>query len=114
MHNRLKTRDRLYRFGIVNSEECILCNNDSESAEHFFFECRLSAECLRNLKEWFNWNCKATSLHGLVKWLRKANCSRFRKAVLAAGVAATVYILWKARNELFWNDKRMDQPEMMK
>lgn len=37
--NRLPTKDRLLRFGLINSHICVLCENDIESRNHLFFKC---------------------------------------------------------------------------
>lgn len=40
LRGRLKTRDRLSRFGLINDNSCPLCNNnDNEIANHLFGYC---------------------------------------------------------------------------
>ena len=41
--DKLPTRSRLYSFGILNSDSCVLCNSDSETRDHLFFACPYSA-----------------------------------------------------------------------
>uniref|UniRef100_A0A803Q8P1 Reverse transcriptase zinc-binding domain-containing protein n=1 Tax=Cannabis sativa TaxID=3483 RepID=A0A803Q8P1_CANSA len=105
MLNKLKTRDRLFKHGYIDGAECIFCNNVAETTNHLFFECYFGTECLKQVKEWLGWHTTAAALTGLLKWVRKARCSSFKKKVLAAGMAALVYCIWIARNELVWNTK---------
>uniref|UniRef100_A0A803PDG0 Reverse transcriptase domain-containing protein n=1 Tax=Cannabis sativa TaxID=3483 RepID=A0A803PDG0_CANSA len=91
MINRLKTRDRLFHHGYIAGADCIFCNNAAETTNHIFFECFVAAECLKQVKGWFGWHTTTTELTDLLKWIRKARCSSFKKQVLAAGVAALVH-----------------------
>jgi hypothetical protein len=38
-HDRLPTRERLKRFGIINEDLCVLCSSSTETRDHIFFEC---------------------------------------------------------------------------
>ncbi|CAH2060492.1 unnamed protein product, partial [Thlaspi arvense] len=42
--NRMLTRDRLRRWGIMVPSQCLLCNTHDESREHLFFDCPYSNE----------------------------------------------------------------------
>uniref|UniRef100_A0A803P9I4 Reverse transcriptase n=1 Tax=Cannabis sativa TaxID=3483 RepID=A0A803P9I4_CANSA len=77
-----------------------------ETIDHLFFRCDFSQQCLLKLKEWLKWHTQAVTLNTTLKWIRKANQSKFRKSVKAAGVTALVYLIWKARNDMIWNEKR--------
>ncbi|XP_020250145.1 uncharacterized protein LOC109827551 [Asparagus officinalis] len=43
LYNRLATRDRLFRFGIISAVECVLCSGGIESRDHLYFQCPYSA-----------------------------------------------------------------------
>ncbi|XP_026399752.1 uncharacterized protein LOC113295636 [Papaver somniferum] len=43
LHGRLKTRDKLVRWGISENYNCVLCDNGRESEAHLFHECPFSA-----------------------------------------------------------------------
>ncbi|PRQ37611.1 putative reverse transcriptase zinc-binding domain-containing protein [Rosa chinensis] len=47
LRGRLKTRDRLSRFGIINDNSCLLCNRDNETADHLFGYCEFTKEVWR-------------------------------------------------------------------
>jgi hypothetical protein len=38
--NKLPTRDRLCRFGIIQDSVCVLCGEADETSQHIFFECQ--------------------------------------------------------------------------
>ncbi|XP_020243416.1 uncharacterized protein LOC109821658 [Asparagus officinalis] len=40
--NRLPTRERLCKIGIIQESSCILCKQDVETTKHLFFECEFS------------------------------------------------------------------------
>ncbi|KAL6209023.1 hypothetical protein ACLB2K_019966 [Fragaria x ananassa] len=42
LRGRLKTRDRLSRFGITEDNSCCLCNEDNETVDHLFGYCRFT------------------------------------------------------------------------
>lgn len=39
MANALNTKDKLCRLGIISEDLCVLCNSESETNTHLFFEC---------------------------------------------------------------------------
>lgn len=42
IQNRINTRDRLFRFGIVPESSCVFCSTVTESIQHLFFDCDFS------------------------------------------------------------------------
>ncbi|XP_059310770.1 uncharacterized protein LOC132062155 [Lycium ferocissimum] len=48
-HNRLLTRQRLKRMGIISDESCVLCGGAVESIAHLYFDCQFSRACLDNI-----------------------------------------------------------------
>uniref|UniRef100_A0A803PTY7 Reverse transcriptase domain-containing protein n=1 Tax=Cannabis sativa TaxID=3483 RepID=A0A803PTY7_CANSA len=46
VQDRLKTRDRLKRMGIVNEDTCTLCGQVTETCAHLFFDCPVAKSCL--------------------------------------------------------------------
>ena len=43
LSNRLLTKSRPLKFGIIDNDDCVLCNTGLESIEHLFFSCEYSA-----------------------------------------------------------------------
>ncbi|KAF4354750.1 hypothetical protein F8388_026545 [Cannabis sativa] len=40
MLNKLKTKDRLIKMGIMVQEKCSLCEEQAKSIQHLFFDCK--------------------------------------------------------------------------
>ncbi|XP_062094210.1 uncharacterized protein LOC133800270 [Humulus lupulus] len=100
--DRLKTKQRLLNFQMVNNSTYLLCDIHEESVTHLFFECHLSKSCIQKVKEKMGWGAKSEELRSLLWWISRAQMSKFCKLVYAAFVAAVVYHIWKARSEVFW------------
>ncbi|KAL2933787.1 hypothetical protein RDABS01_016906 [Bienertia sinuspersici] len=49
---RLFTKDRLAKIGILEDQACCLCNNGDESHLHLFFECDYSKACMAMVANW--------------------------------------------------------------
>uniref|UniRef100_A0A803QNG3 Reverse transcriptase zinc-binding domain-containing protein n=1 Tax=Cannabis sativa TaxID=3483 RepID=A0A803QNG3_CANSA len=105
MHNRLRTKARLKAHNIVQEDTCVLCNQHQENIEHLFFICSVSAHCLLEVKQWLQWGSQCNSMQQLVRGIRRAKLSSFRKNVFSATIASLIYNLWKARNEHIWDMK---------
>ncbi|XP_026439688.1 uncharacterized protein LOC113338492 [Papaver somniferum] len=43
LHGRLKTRDKLLKWGVSENDKCVLCDNGSESVAHLFHDCHFYA-----------------------------------------------------------------------
>ncbi|XP_074265998.1 uncharacterized protein LOC141588454 [Silene latifolia] len=56
--NRFMTKERLLRYGIINSDLCDLCGTTQETHSHLFSDCCYSQRCLILLKKWvdIDWN----------------------------------------------------------
>uniref|UniRef100_A0A803P4V0 Reverse transcriptase n=1 Tax=Cannabis sativa TaxID=3483 RepID=A0A803P4V0_CANSA len=78
MLNRLKTQDRLLRFGI------------------------------QDLKTWLDWHAQTSNLQELLKWIGKSKPSKFKKGVLSTAAVGLLYNIWRARNEAVWQKTRVN------
>uniref|UniRef100_A0A803QHQ4 Reverse transcriptase zinc-binding domain-containing protein n=1 Tax=Cannabis sativa TaxID=3483 RepID=A0A803QHQ4_CANSA len=111
--NRLKTKERLAKFGMQIENRCRLCNDHSEDTHHLFFTCSFAGNCLQAAKKWLVWGMAANELPLILRWIRKAKISKFRKNVLAAVIAGLVYSIWEARNKLEWQNEQPDCVKIM-
>uniref|UniRef100_A0A803Q6E2 Reverse transcriptase zinc-binding domain-containing protein n=1 Tax=Cannabis sativa TaxID=3483 RepID=A0A803Q6E2_CANSA len=80
VQDRLKTRRRLVRFQIATDAQCILCNESDETAEHLYFCCKFSKECLEQVKAWLGWGATTISLQEIIRWINRAKKSKFGRA----------------------------------
>ncbi|XP_030483344.2 uncharacterized protein LOC115699938 [Cannabis sativa] len=109
IQDRLKTRERLYKHNIIAEDYCLFCMDHPETTEHLFFSCPFSTIYLSQVKAWLGWRVETIDLSRLCRWLERAKMSKFWKAVITAAVAALVYNVWKNRNDLIWNSRRIAQ-----
>ncbi|XP_030487495.2 uncharacterized protein LOC115704429 [Cannabis sativa] len=105
IEQRLRTRDRLHKFGVIDDSSCLLCHGQEESNAHLFFGCPFSKACLVEIKNWMLWHTTTDSATKLVRWIAPSKVSKFRKKVMAAALASLIYHVWKSRNNKVWNDK---------
>ncbi|XP_056698770.1 uncharacterized protein [Spinacia oleracea] len=85
MQGRLQTTANLAKLGISTSVECLICKQGDEVHEHLFFNCQYSLLCMQGLTTWLGIQITGTSLQN-------------------GYVAALVYLIWKSRNQSFWEN----------
>ncbi|XP_060959260.1 uncharacterized protein LOC133030510 [Cannabis sativa] len=110
---RLKTKDRLCRFRVIDSPVCSFCNIADETTEHLFFRCDFSQQCLMQVKNWLQWKARADTMQVVLKTIRKAKQTKFKTNVKPSSIAALVYLIWKARNDLIWQKKVLKAEELV-
>ena len=50
------------------------------------------------------WKCRVEKIEEILKWIEKRKgVSSFRKNILRAILAASIYNIWRARNDKLWN-----------
>ncbi|XP_062118867.1 uncharacterized protein LOC133832558 [Humulus lupulus] len=112
VHNRLNTKDRLKRHGVLDQSECLFYGVVEESCEHLFFNCQFSLSCYHQILQWLNWRTHLSSLSKIIRWIERASNTKFHKQVFSAAIAALLYQIWKARNDALWLGKIM-QPYLI-
>ncbi|KAL2942962.1 hypothetical protein RDABS01_031310 [Bienertia sinuspersici] len=102
---RLLTKDRLAKMGIMEDQTCCLCRNGYESHVHLFFECDYSKACMALIANWVGLQVSQQQLQHLTQRVAR-NCkgSKLRRQVYSAIISALVYYIWRARNEKLWNN----------
>ncbi|XP_010666883.1 uncharacterized protein LOC104884000 [Beta vulgaris subsp. vulgaris] len=105
VQDRLKTRERLFKIGVSESDRCLLCQQQPENREHLFFNCHFTKQCLKEVMNWMNFNWNGRGIRQLYRRIRGPNAgNKFRKKVINAAIAAVVYFIWKNRNSAYWDD----------
>ncbi|XP_074278584.1 uncharacterized protein LOC141602176 [Silene latifolia] len=95
INQRLLTKDRMGRFGILTDGLCFLCGIADESKAHLFFECGFSRRCLSLIQMWL----PAPWQPNVIEWIIQWRCrSLLKKQVLMAAIAGLVYLIWESRN----------------
>ncbi|XP_074300681.1 uncharacterized protein LOC141631981 [Silene latifolia] len=95
-HQRLLTKDRLQRMGLLIDGTCDVCNILPEDHRHLFHVCTYSTAC---------WHILHQKLHitfpldNLVTWFSAARLSKMQKRFIGACHVYMFYFIWKVRNE---------------
>ncbi|KAL2922219.1 LINE-1 retrotransposable element ORF2 protein [Bienertia sinuspersici] len=106
MAHRLKTKDRMYTMGICKSLTCLLCGRDDENHQHLFFDCQFSRCLLHDIKVWFGITNQATDLHQVIRRFQRSSASRFQRRIFYAAICALIYMIWKYRNDVLWQNQK--------
>lgn len=106
----LTTQDRIRGWGVSASNRCYLCGSDEETRDHLFFACELSSSiwtdilrlCLitggvRTWNDTMIWATNSLKHSSFANWVRRL------------ALAASVYVLWRERNERYHNNKCKDK-----
>ncbi|XP_056694961.1 uncharacterized protein [Spinacia oleracea] len=102
MHDRLKTKARLYKIGVGNDKLCPIYNCAEETVIHLYFNCAYGKACLSIMLGWLEIHCTKTHLYQVLIWLRTNRKGDFRKKVAYTAIAALTYCIWGARNFVVW------------
>ncbi|KAL2898326.1 Cytochrome c551 peroxidase [Bienertia sinuspersici] len=104
---RLLTKDRLAKIGLIEDQMCCLCSNGNESHSHLFFECDYSKACMAMLANWVGLQAQQKTLQQLVQRIAR-NCKgdKLRRQAYSAIINALVYFIWRARNDKMWNNHK--------
>lgn len=103
MLNRIQSRTRLKHLGIADTDDCVICGN--------FPDTRITSLATVNMfqrgyvmAEHPLYSYRTVGIGTLCNWIRDGyKASKWRKGVLMAAVAATVYLIWQTLNRGYWN-----------
>ena len=97
---------RLARMGNTKNTSCFICEAANEDGKHLFKDCSYTIQCRTTIYCWLQLQPRQQNLLRLCMWAnRNYKGSKLRKAVAISAFTATVYSIWKARNEAKWNGK---------
>uniref|UniRef100_A0A1J3GU57 Reverse transcriptase zinc-binding domain-containing protein n=1 Tax=Noccaea caerulescens TaxID=107243 RepID=A0A1J3GU57_NOCCA len=98
--SRLPTRDRLARWGMNVSENCVFCYTALESHDHLFFSCPFSAQIWSRFTAtlWPNQPLDIPSITTAILSLHHPTAS-----VLKLLLQVSIYLIWKERNARIFN-----------
>ncbi|GAB2302584.1 hypothetical protein Dimus_039372 [Dionaea muscipula] len=105
--NRLRTRCNI-RGGIPDIT-CPLCHLQTETAPHVFFKCYLTGAVWEIIRDWLHIPTNLGCLPQILKWMkRNIRGTGMKAARIRITLAASVYYLWRARNEILWKHTPFD------
>ncbi|XP_075473646.1 uncharacterized protein LOC142504743 [Primulina tabacum] len=103
-HAKLLTRDRL---SFVEDKSYVLCNEELESINHLFFQCKFSVALWKEIRNWLGMSKNMASPTAVLRVFR--NCYRGNSVLsrmCITALAATVYNIWSARNRCIFDDDK--------
>ncbi|XP_021848076.2 uncharacterized protein [Spinacia oleracea] len=103
--DKLKTRTRLHKFGVVDDCLCPICGSSPETVEHLFFKCVLSHNGGNEVMKGLGFSHCRDGIGPLFKWLQRSAGTEFRRAVAYTTTAVLVYHVWKARKAEIWKSQ---------
>lgn len=96
---RLSTLDRLQKWGIVASAQCVLYSTTLKTCEHLFFQCSYSSQLWQNIQRRNRSLYPLLDMAHIIDWLEKhASGSLFGGLLSKLSFAALLYYVWGERN----------------
>lgn len=90
--------------GLYSDTKCLLCVQGDYSCEHLFFKCLYGGKVRHGIIQWLGIRDNhQESLYTRWKKWRQRYKTKKQQMVCYASLAATVYHLWKTRNQTYWN-----------
>lgn len=108
LHRRLATVERLQKWGIVVSKDCVLCrSNAKETFDHLLFDCAYSRTMWSKILRWAEVKHQIGSWDEEISWIAKVAVNRSKGEILAFLFTAVVYHVWNERNNRRFQGKEI-------
>lgn len=95
--DRMVTRDRLIRWGLRVSADCVLCTGQEESRQHLFFDCEFSRRIWTYFVNRMSLS-PPTQFEEVLRWLKKLSRDKRKVLLVRLIYQACLYLIWKERN----------------
>lgn len=100
--DRLPTKDRLHRFGVVTDSKCVFCGL-IETCDHLFFECATTKKVWADILRWISIMRIPGGWHSELQWICQLTNGKGRKISLQKiALAEVVYAIWTCRNKIIF------------
>ncbi|KAL4340919.1 hypothetical protein GQ457_08G001550 [Hibiscus cannabinus] len=105
LHERLPTKDRLMRMGIVVDCLCPMCEDAAESHSHLFFECAVSSRIWTMVLRTCGLNRMVLQWSREVAWaVNSLKGKSLLSSILRIAWSACIYLIWIERNARMYSD----------
>lgn len=103
-HGRLATRERLQRFGLIDTSMCCFCTQ-IETLEHLMFECHATRIIWQQVLGWLRIQHVPDKWSNELQWVL-LNCKgkSWRRQLLKVAFLETIYEIWRHRNNICFNN----------
>jgi hypothetical protein len=117
LHDKIPTRRNLHRRGViadVAATRCIFCGAVSETSVHLILHCRLASGVWYKVCRWLDFYfVNPPSLFISFASFLGFTSSEKRKKGLSMIWHAVVWVIWKVRNDLIFNNKSITEEEVV-
>ncbi|CAI8599460.1 unnamed protein product [Vicia faba] len=105
-HQKLPTKERLLRFGLINEAKCNWCA-EVETQHHLFFNCHVLREIWAKVLKWIDVDHNPLDWNKEVNWIiKEGGKKKANYRILKTAFTEALYEMWALRNrELFKNSK---------
>ncbi|XP_058771340.1 uncharacterized protein LOC131644745 [Vicia villosa] len=99
-HNRMATKVRLKRLGLLQEDCCNLCNEYMEDINHLIINCRITNHIWKEVLKWLEVNHQPTQWQEELNWIIQHTKGKgFYSSIMKIAIAETVYGIWMHRNK---------------
>ncbi|XP_070022875.1 uncharacterized protein [Nicotiana sylvestris] len=113
--DRLATKERLARWGLMEETVCSLCQRSNEIVQHLFFECDVAWEIWQKLLQWEGIMRRKKQWHEEVQWaVEKATGKSVGAELYRITLAAVIYHVWQARNKSIFQKEKVNVVSIVK
>ncbi|KAH0724791.1 hypothetical protein KY284_000656 [Solanum tuberosum] len=107
VNERLATKDRLAKWGVLQVLTCTLCQLVDEDHDHMFFQCAYAAEVWMGILQWQGITRSAMNWINEIQWAVKYMKGKSsRTLVYRMAMASTIYHIWLERNASIFQQKQ--------
>nr|XP_016461061.1 PREDICTED: uncharacterized protein LOC107784443 [Nicotiana tabacum] len=106
IQERLATKERLARWGIQIDTTCSLCQRESETVQHLYFECEVTTTIWKQLLTWQGIQRTKLGWEEELAWMERRTKGRSGGAELCRmSLAVAIYHIWQERNNAIFQQK---------
>ncbi|XP_058775933.1 uncharacterized protein LOC131650232 [Vicia villosa] len=106
--DRLATKSRLRKFGMLDNDRCVMCA-ESEDLNHLFFMCTKPRSIWQEILRWLHedhvpsmWECE-------LQWMvNRCKSKSWKSVLLKTAFAETIHACWLYRNSLIFKNEDKD------
>ncbi|XP_058742496.1 uncharacterized protein LOC131614989 [Vicia villosa] len=94
-HGRMATKERLYKFGLLQDTRYELCGHEVETLDHILFNCKYSTVIWTGICNWMHLTGRIINLNWIKTWTHGKG---WRKRLFKVVAAETICAIWTQRN----------------
>ncbi|XP_039020908.1 uncharacterized protein LOC120152868 [Hibiscus syriacus] len=113
--DKLPTKDRLQRIGLINESHCVLCNSDLETREHLFLKCPTAVTIWKVVFSLSGLQFPRYSWEVFMAWASSNwKGKSLLTMVMKMALNALIYTIWEERNKRVFQNRARSAEEIIK